>query len=215
MSKGIKISVYSAKGGEGKTPIATNIALDRGYALATNEAFHVFTDFIPEDLLLALKPNEAFPEIPDEISVVFDLAGSITENSISIISALKQSDIVIIPISNEVKALNAGIGTIREVKQFTDNILVVASKLDKDKKDIFSDDWTKSSSFINIQNQVKANIDFDVTILPLKRSKVFDMIFESEMSIKKIMKTSPLANYNYRSVSTQFEEIYKYIDEVK
>jgi len=29
----MKITVYSTKGSAGKTPIATNIALDRGYAV--------------------------------------------------------------------------------------------------------------------------------------------------------------------------------------
>ena len=37
----MKITVYQAKGAAGKTPIATNIALDREYAIGTNEAFHV------------------------------------------------------------------------------------------------------------------------------------------------------------------------------
>lgn len=211
----MKIVVYSAKGSAGKTPIATNIALDREFALGTNEHFHVFDGFISDDRLLALEANEAFPEIPDDIDIVFDLAGSITENSLPITSALKQADLVIVPIFNEVKSLRSGIGTVREVKQFTSNILVVATKLQKHRKDSFKDDWTECSDFRNIQEQLKTNLDFPVDILPLRFSSAFDAIFEQEMSIRQIMASNPLARFNFRDVSAQFDNIYNHIDRVR
>ena len=40
--------------------------------------------------------TEPFPEIPDDIDIVFDLAGAISEHSHSISSALAQSDLVIL-----------------------------------------------------------------------------------------------------------------------
>ncbi|GJM05901.1 MAG: hypothetical protein DHS20C09_18970 [marine bacterium B5-7] len=209
----MRITVYSAKGSAGKTPIATNIALDREYAIGTNEHFHVFDGFIPDDRLLILEGNQSFPEIPQNIDIVFDLAGSITENSLSIISALKQSELVIVPIFNEVKCLNSGIGTIREIARFTTNILVVATKLQRHRKDHFTDDWTQGEDFKNIKERVSENIDFPVTILPLRFSTAFDAIFEKELSIRQIMEADPLARYSYREVSNQFDEIYKYIDE--
>lgn len=214
MARGNKISVYSGKGGDGKTPIATNIVLDRDYALGTNEHFHVFDSFIPDYQLMALKANEEFPQVPDHIDIVFDLAGSITENSRSIISALSQSDMVIVPISNEIKALNSGIGTLREVHRFTPNILVVATKLDKERKDTFQDDWTQGSAFKTVEAQIRANIDFDVDIVPLKRSKAFDAIFEREQSIRQVMQGDALARYNFRDVAAQFDAIYTFIDGV-
>ena len=45
----MKITVYSVKGSAGKTPIATNIALDREYALGTNEPYHILDSFIQND----------------------------------------------------------------------------------------------------------------------------------------------------------------------
>ncbi len=209
----MRICIYSGKGGDGKTPIATNIALDRLYAIGTNEHFHIFDGFIPDDRLLALKANEAFPEIPEDIDIVFDLAGSITENSKSIVSALQQADLVIVPISNEVKALVAGIGTLREIQKFKKNILVVATKLEKNRKEMFTYDWTKSQEFINVKNQVFRHIG-ELPILPLKQSKVFNTIFEQEKSIRQIMANDPLARYSYRDVAKQFDEIYNFIDGV-
>ncbi len=213
----MKICIYSAKGGEGKTPIATNIALDREYAIGTNEHFQLFDSFIPDNRLIALQSGESFPEIPSDIDIVFDLAGSISAHEASIVSALNQSDIVIIPISNEVKALNAGIGTIKEVLEFSKNILVVATKLEKGRKEKFNGaEWNKSLSFLNIKDQVDTEIhNHKIPCLPLKFSKAFDAIFEKEMSISQMMDTDPLAKYNYRDVAAQFNDIYEMIDEVE
>ncbi|MEL6748901.1 MAG: hypothetical protein AAFO09_01250 [Pseudomonadota bacterium] len=46
--------------------------------------------------------------------------------------------------------------TINQIKQYNKKIIVVATKLQKQKGDIFKDDWTQSEDFINIQKAVKA-----------------------------------------------------------
>ncbi len=207
----MKITIYSAKGSAGKTPIATNIALDKEFAIGTNELFHVFDAFIPDERLLAIQPHEAFPDIPADIDIVFDLAGSISEHSLSITSAIEQSDIVIVPIYNEVKSLNAGVNTILEVARFNQNIVVVATKLQKQKKELFKN-WKGSQDFLNIQKIVRTNVDFEVPVLPLKFSKVFDTIFEKELSIAQLSQIDPLARYSYREVLEQFNDIYNLLD---
>jgi len=212
----MKITIYSAKGSAGKTPIATNIALDREYAIGTNEQFHVFDSFIPDNRLLAIDLTETFPDIPDDIDIVFDLAGAISEHSHSISSALAQSDLVIVPIFNEVKSLNSGIGTIREVAKFTDSVLVVATKLQKQSGERFTGDWRQSRDYQNIAEAVQnAGMSFDIPVIPLKFSKVFDTIFEKELSISQIMSTDPLAAYTFRDVAKQFDAIYAHMDGVQ
>ena len=212
----MRITIYSAKGSAGKTPIATNIALDREYAIGTNEAFHVFDSFIPDDRLLALDLTESFPEIPDDIDIVFDLAGAISEHSHSITSAVAQSDLVIVPIFNEVKSLNSGIGTLREVSNvdgFQGELLVVATKLQKQSGERFQGDWRQSRDFRNVAAALRET-GFDIPLLPLKFSKVFDAIFEKEKSIAQIREDDALAAFTYREVGTEFEEIYHHIDGV-
>lgn len=214
----MKITIYSAKGSAGKTPIATNIALDREYAIGTNEMFHVFESFIPDERLLSLDLTEEFPDIPSDIDIVFDLAGAISAQSHSITSAVRQSDLVIVPIHNEVKSLRSGIGTLRQIRQvdgFKGKCLVVATKLHKGRKDQFDrNEWHKSTDFLNIADAVKA-ADFELPILPLKFSSAFDAIFEREKSIAQICASDPLAKYSFRDVAQQFETIYKHIDEVE
>jgi hypothetical protein len=212
----MRITVYSAKGSAGKTPIATNIALDREYAIGTNEAFHVFDSFIPDERLLALDLSESFPDVPDDINIVFDLAGAISEHSHSITSAVAQSDLVIVPIFNEVKSLNSGIGTLREVSRvegFHGELLVAATKLQKQSGERFKGDWSQSRDFQNIKSAVEDS-GFDIPVVPLKFSKVFDVIFEKEMSIDQLRRADPLAAYTYRDIAGQFDEIYNHIDRV-
>jgi len=207
----MKISVYSAKGSAGKTPIATNIILDKGFSIGTNETFHVFDVFLSDEYFMAIEPHKEFPEIPDDIDIVFDLAGSINEHSKSITSAIKQSDVVLIPIYNEIKSLNAGINTILEVSKLNKNIVVIATKLQKQKKEVFNN-WKGSKDFLNIKKMVDENIDFEIKVLPLKFSKVFDTIFEKEKSITQLRESDPLARYTYKEVSEQFDEIYNLIE---
>ncbi len=211
----MKITVYNAKGSAGKTPIATNIVLDREYGIGTNEAFHVFDSFIPDNRLLAIDLTEPFPEIPDDTDIVFDLAGTISSQSHSITSAIRQSDLVIVPIFNEVKALHSGIGTLREINKvegFAGQVLVVATKLKKNKKEHFGrDEWDRSADCRNVADAVH-NAGFDYPVVPLKFSTAFDAIFEREMSIAQLCAADPLAAHSFREVINQFDVIYTHID---
>jgi len=213
----MRITVYQAKGAAGKTPIATNIALDREYAIGTNEAFHVYEGLIPEERLIALDLTEEFPEIPDGFDVVFDLAGAISKASHSITSAVIQSDLVIVPISNEVKSLAGGIGTLHEIKRiegFRGQVMVVATKLRKGRKEFFGkDQWDLSEDFKNVSNAVRS-AGFDYPVLPSKFSAAYDAIFEREMSIAQICERDALSAYSFGEVRSQFEAIYKHIDQV-
>ena len=208
----MKITVYCRKGSAGKTPIAVNIALDRGYALATNEGDNILDQIIPEDRLITIEPSERFPTFPPDIEIVFDLAGVLSrEASPSITSAVEQSNVVLVPIYNELKCLNAGLSTIREILPHNVNIVVVATKLQKQKHESFSD-WRDSADFKNVSNVIHSEINPRIPIFPLKFSKVFDTIFEKEKSISQLRATDMLAKYAYRDVSAQFDDLLTYVE---
>lgn len=65
--------------------------------------------------------------------MIFDLAGSISKSALSISSAIRQSDVVLVPIYNEIKSINAGLNTIAEVLNLNKNVVVIATKLQKKK----------------------------------------------------------------------------------
>lgn len=208
----MKITVYNMKGSAGKTPIATNIALDREYALATNEPYNLLDTILPEERLFALQPDEEFPAFPDEIDVVFDLAGLMSRDARpSIVSAVSQSNVVLVPIYNELKCIHAGIHTIRELLPYNQNIVVVATKLVKRKGEAFKD-WSDSEDAKNIKGVVEHAVGDHIPVLPLKFSRVFDTIFEQERSIAQMMQDDPLARYTYREVSAQFDSLLSYLE---
>lgn len=208
----MKITVYSTKGSAWKTPISMNMVYDRGYSIGTNEPYHIFDQLLPDSQFLALDLNDAFPEIPDDIDIVFDLAGSLSSSALSISSAIKQSDVVIVPIYNEIKAINAGLNTIAEVLQINKNVIVVATKLQKKKRsDVFAD-WWDSEDARNIKEAVHRKIGDHIPVLPLKFSAAFDLIFEQEKSLQQLTQTSWLAKYQFQEVGDQFQKIYNLID---
>lgn len=208
----MKITVYCLKGSAGKTPIAVNIALDKEYALGTNEPHNILDTVLPEERLISIDPHEPFPTLPDDIDIVFDLAGMMSRDAReSIISAVRQSDVVLVPIYNELKCLSAGISTIRELQEHTDKIVVVATKLQKQKGEVFKD-WSDSRDCQNIKNVLSQTVGEGIPILPLKFSKVFDVIFEKELSINQLRASNPLEAYAYRDVATQFDTLFSYLE---
>lgn len=215
----MKITVYSSKGGVGKTPIAANIVMDREYAVGVNEKEHVYEDFedISDDRILPLDLSESFPEIPGDIDIVFDLGGAISATSKSIPSAILQSDLVIVPIENEYKAIKKGLETLKEIeamKGFTGRVIIVATKLKKGKKETFGDDWKGSKAYMNIVDSLKEE-GFLYPVIPLKESAVYETIFERELSICQLRADNALSNYSFKIPDEQFNAIYQAIDLVE
>jgi cellulose biosynthesis protein BcsQ len=211
------VTVYNVKGGAGKTPISVNIALDKGWAIATNEPYHVLDGFdpevLPDDRVLSVPMEKPFPKFPDTYNVVFDLAGSISTHAESIKSAIAQSDLVIVPIYNEIKCLTAGLHTINEVSSLNSNIVVAATKLQKKRKEVFTD-WSESGDCTNIREYVERHISKKIKVFPLKFSTAFERIFEDEKSILQLMDDDPLLGRAYQDVAKQFDDLYDEIERV-
>jgi MinD-like ATPase involved in chromosome partitioning or flagellar assembly len=217
----MKITLYSIKGSAGKTPISTNIALDLGYCVGTNEGIDCYSHILSDEQFVRVGQNEEFPKFTDDTDVVFDLSGSIGDKALSITSAIKQSNVVIVPIYNHTRSLQGGITTILEVSQFTKNIIVVATKLRKSKDNtdkkkegklaIGEYDWTQCEDFLNIEKQVKDNIDFEIPIMPLKLSNAFDVVDDEEKSILQLVETNNLYKHFYHTEAEQMRNIYNLI----
>ena len=208
----MKITIYTAKGGVGKTPIAVNMALDYGYALATNELFNMLDQTLDPDQLLTVGPEQAFPDFGPEVDVVFDLAGMIGHTAApSITSAIRQSDVVLVPVTEEIKALNGAAHTIVQLRPLTDRIVVVATKLEKRRNEKI-DDWKQSRAFGRIQNYLEARTGQGLPMLPLKRSTAYDAIFEQDRSMGDVMRADRLRAHSYREVHAQFEALMRFLE---
>jgi len=211
----MKITVFSAKGGVGKTPISTNIAFDRDCLIATNDEYHGFSvlkRITDEDRCLVVAPNDEFPTIPDDMDVVFDLGGTLSGGSApSIRSAITQSDLVIVPVPNETKAIISTVHTINEVAEINKNILLVATKLKRTGNENSLHPWNLSKEFLRIKEMIEAMTEKEWPMLPLKLSAGFDAIFEQEKSLRELVDGGGIDAYNYALPAHQFDEIYEYI----
>jgi len=50
------------------------MVFDRGYCVGTNEPYHIYDRILPDSQYMALDLSESFPQIPENIDMVFDLA---------------------------------------------------------------------------------------------------------------------------------------------
>ncbi len=141
---------------------------------------------------------------------MFDLAGSLSASAKSISSAIEQSDWVIVPIYDEYKSILAGLNTLAEVLHLNQNVIVVATKLQKQRGDTLKG-WHNCTSFKNIANAVHEKIGEDILVLPLKFSKAFDTMFDDRKSVIQLMESSALAKYQYQEVANQLQAIYSVI----
>lgn len=214
----MRIAVYNSKGGAGKSPISTNIALEREYALGTNDANNVYEMFLPDVRFMEVEMEEEFPVIPDDIDIVFDLAGSMSASAHSITSAISQADLVIIPVFDQVGSIQGLKNTLREVSRFNSSLLVVPTKLEKERVgrdyENFGNDWSNSEQCKRLA-AIAREIVPDVPVLPLKKSDVYDRITEKEKSIAQLSATSPLLERSFRVPNEQFNAIFDHIDMVE
>ena len=216
----MKITVYSRKGGQGKTPIALNMAFEEGLGLCTNEDtpnLHEFLELNKE--LIVVEPNQEFPQLPLDVEVVFDLGGMMNNSVESITSAIEQSDVVVVPIVNSKDGILGGAKTIAEVSELTPNIVVVANKLGSPGK---GKSYEEGRDFQTIKKHLEAHGFGHLPVLPLKVSSAFEDMYVHKMSIRDFTEGTdengdtyvfPMTVKWYLEVADQFDRIVSYLRE--
>lgn len=203
MSK-TKIAVYNEKGRVGKTPIALEIALRFGYNYATNQnrPRKDIEAIIPEGEFLQVGPSEAFPMLDADFPVVFDLAGELVGYERSIISALEQVDLIIVPVVNEPDALMGtayAITEIRTLNTITAPFVVVANMIKKPEE---ADE---------IKGQLLPMLGFDVPVVPIRYSKAFDRLLTEGLPVKSLVEQGGLWSWSFRNVAKELDVLMSYI----
>jgi len=203
MSK-TKIAVYNEKGRVGKTPLALEIALRFGYNYATNQnrPRKDIEAIIPEGEFLQVGPSEAFPMLDPDFPVVFDLAGELVGYERSIISALEQVDLIIVPVVNEPDALMGtayAITEIRTLNTITAPFVVVANMIKKPEE---ADE---------IKDQLLPMLGFDVPVVPIRYSKAFDRLLTEGLPVKSLVEQGGLWSWSFRNVAKELDVLMSYI----
>ena len=107
----MRITIYNSKGSVGKTPISTNISLEKDFCIASNSIYSDSTEYLlnaDDKRFVKVSPEEKFPESIKKLDIdtIFDLAGFISEKAHSITSALDMSDCVIVPITHSPRIID-------------------------------------------------------------------------------------------------------------
>lgn len=184
------ISLFSKKGGVGKTPIAASLACDLDLYLLSNDDSVIETVFPGR-----AKIQEDLPLIEN---CVYDFGGFVEAGVRNI---LKHSNLVIVPCFADIDALKSTIKTIEEIKPFAKNIIVVATRTEK------SDDLEL------IETSIKKYFP-EIEIFELKKSRIFSTVLESGQSIRSIVDDGAFTRYTYRTVATQYEKLINHIGEL-
>jgi len=196
MTKGgiMKITVMNFKGGVGKTSISVNLAMMMGAYIVTNDFYSPLERVLPQNRIMKLKNNDVLPIFPADLSIVFDLGGHIDPRTVD---ALKQSDVVVIPLFRDFLSLKVSIACIKDVSAFNKNIVIVNNRAEKG-------DFEQVSRVIG-------QFYPDLPIFPIKRSKAFENTLKNKKSIKQMVEGGGLDAYNYRLVFEQFCTVAAYI----
>ena len=207
MKKGKKITVWTLKGGEGKTTIACAIALEGDWAIITNDIHSDLTSALKEEHYLVLDPDQPLPTKKEleGANIIFDPGGFLDHR---MIDAIKMSDYVIIPVSEFGKKLNTErfIASVLEIEQYNKNIVIVLNKIAQE----------------NVEEARKAlkelmSKEFKgiYPIFEIKKNEAFEMMLNTGTSISEIVKKGGLFRRWFQSVDGQLQKLIKFINEGK
>jgi cellulose biosynthesis protein BcsQ len=199
--KNKKFTMYSLKGGQGKTSLAVAIAKELDLAIITNDIYSPIETMFPKEMVLKLQPNENLPSAKDLDGgdIIFDFGGYLDPR---VIPALEMSDYVLIPVIDFDKLNAQGfLSTIAEVKNHNKNIIIILNK-------------TSETDAKEIKKELKA-YNYSYPIFEIKSSKVFKNLVDDGKSISQYVGEGGLRAYSYKPVNDQLSKLIQYLNKGK
>lgn len=178
----MKITIYSPKGGVGKSPISALIAKELDYKILTND------DSTNEDYLDIVEYQETI-NIKNRNNVVIDLGGWVDKNTIEI---LKSSDVVLVPFNSKPNSVKRTIALINDLKE-----IGISYNL------IFTMYETAQEFDKTIEKFKLEDIEVDYKF---PKTKLLDTLIEKNLKLCDIKKDKTLNNW-YKNHVTIFKEL--------
>jgi cellulose biosynthesis protein BcsQ len=204
MKKGTKITVWTLKGGEGKTTIACAIALEGDWAIITNDIHSDLTSALKEEYYLVLDPDQPLPTKKEleGANIIFDPGGFLDHR---MIDAVKMSDHVIIPVSEFGKKLNTErfIASVLEIEQYNKNIVIVLNKIAQENVE------EARKALKELMSKEFRGI---YPIFEIKKNEAFEMMLNTGASISEIVKRGGLFRRWFKPVDGQLQKLIKFIN---
>lgn len=176
------ISIFSLKGGVGKTPIAFSLAKDLNMNLQSND----------NSVIESIYPGRAQIGKPFlEDNTVYDFGGFADSGILPIIKA---SNALIIPCSPDYNSVMRTVETLESVRGYNENILIAVTRTEKEE------------DYLNVVDAISEFFD-DLNYFELRNSKVFKNSIETGKSVTDLYNETPLSKSAYRTIYNQYTEL--------
>ena len=198
----MKITIYTIKGGTGKTSIALNLALTLdGFGIVTNEPLSPIDQVLGRDRILKLEKNQPIPDFEPDMNLIFDFGGYLDGR---VVEALSQSDLLIVPTINEQLDVQAAIDTLGMTEAYyCKSVMVVVNRSEKSDIDDCILAITKYRDRPNLQ------------FVEIKKTRAMPNLMHGKKSIAAMVSEGGLKAYHYRPVAEQFRAIIDTIIEIQ
>ncbi len=133
---------------------------------------------------------------------MFDLAGELVGYENSIVTALSQADIILVPVINDEDTPEATAYALKElstVKSITDNIVLLAT------------DIATKTDLEELSDRMQPLLDREYPVFPIHRTKAFHWMMDQGKPVEQVARENAFLRWPFRTIRRELNELFEYL----